>query len=472
MSSIHAGHQSEPTRSFSCTGEWWVPGTDERINGTLRFSPAGGGAVLDLLGAFQPNPSTQYASPRVILGMTPEKGPVTICDPGLAVTNRHSIGAHRMDRERWIATSVFTGANLPEGWKTRFSEARLHTARMDDWTNLPRPSYVEDENSRQLTLSVDIPSPVVVPVAGGEIALEWWETRQYGFSAAVSVSAFLCFRPSEPLDFESIWVNTFNPLFLMMCFVTGAKDQIAGIRLFRSDDDGTPLWDEDIEVYVQRWGDTQAGQGNRQSFLIRYEDVAPHLSQFVPAWLTMYERTHLSMIEFFSDRLTPGFYAEDRFIRISRSMEMWHRDIIGGELMESREWKVIVNQAKSALSDPEHRRILAERLAHGNEPNLRRRLCEITELAGEPMKDEIEQHPNFLSFVVTSRNNLTHGSKSPEPDRLISATYILELTFTCAILRHLGIPAQEVDDHIRRSELGMWLFWGRGNPWGPFDAGN
>jgi hypothetical protein len=403
----------------------------------------------------------------VIFGLTPEKGRVTICAPALSGTKVTTIGSHQMNREQWLSATVFTGAHLPEGSQTQFSAVKMRTARLNDWTNLPRATH--DGERLHHSLTVDIPSPVLVPVPNGEVALEWWETVQYGAAMSVAVSSFLCFRPSEPLNFETIWSGTLSPLFLMMCFFTGTRDRIESITLNRPTDEADELY-EQIEVHVQRWGNYEPGEVNRHSFLVRYEDLADHLSHVLPAWLAMYDRTHLSMIEFFSDRLAPGFYAEDRFIRIARSMEMWHRDIVGGKLMESRVWKGLVDQAKGALSDPGHRQILRERLAHGNEPSLRRRLEEIVEIAGEPMSYEIETHPEFLQFVVTSRNSLTHGSKSPDPHRLVSTTYLLELTFTCALLRHLGLPESEVDEHIRRSELGMWLFWSRGNPWEAFES--
>jgi hypothetical protein len=102
----------------------------------------------------------------------------------------------------------------------------------------------------------------------------------------------------------------------------------------------------------------------------------------------------------------------------------------------------------------EHRDWMMSKVAHANEPNLKKRLEELV----QPYRDIFELHipdiASLISSVAETRNNLTHPNDEPRKGVVVSLSDLpllrgfMQTLFELWILRDLGIEMDSKDSSL------------------------
>ena len=117
----------------------WAP--DERLAGTMKFSPLTGVSLAILIGSFEPDNRTNYdAIHERIVGLCADVGRITILKCyGAGREVRTYIGREDIVSSRYVSTTAVIGNHLDFGITfTRVTVSFYPPPRMVSW---PRPSF-------------------------------------------------------------------------------------------------------------------------------------------------------------------------------------------------------------------------------------------------------------------------------------------------------------------------------------------
>jgi hypothetical protein len=100
-------------------------------------------------------------------------------------------------------------------------------------------------------------------------------------------------------------------------------------------------------------------------------------------------------------------FGENRFLNVTFAAEAFHRITVGGQYMEEKSFKSLLD-AYLASTPQEHHEWLLGRISHANEPPLRKRLQQLAARAGEATRPLIGRPDRWAHTLSQVRNELTH----------------------------------------------------------------
>jgi hypothetical protein len=452
---------TQPEDVFALHGLWWLPADAEtRIGGTLDFHSDGGG-TLRLHGGLRGEAA--LARSEIVFGET-DRGPVTLTDA--LQTGHHARGEQRnVTSETWRCHTLVIGRHWAEGDLTPIAFARLETILLPWWTAKSRPHHEWDTDGRGEILRVDLPSSLRADIAGGKLSIDWLSASRLGqMEAQIDAAPGLAYEPSQPVTVANLWRELITPSLFLTTFATGQADGIA--RLTVQEDLAEVSSPADVR-FSRWWGTPLSSSPDWWSFLLPFEDFEARFDELCRLWFDLHASIRTSLQEFFSVSFTPSMYLEDSFNRTVRSLELFHRARMGGQLMSDVDYRDLLDRVKGAVTRDQWQ-VASMRLNYGNEPTQKQRLEELVMRAGSPIAPLIESFRKFPRRVVDRRNQLTHGSEGKPPSmtdlHMAWASDCLAVVFHAVLLRELGFDEDATEALVTRSRAWKQASW-PGNPW-------
>lgn len=453
---IDIGTRSRPRRSFS--GQWWLPALPEqRAVGTLEYV-AGEGGRLELLSTL--GTPIELPLSQVVLGVSDEGAPVTICDATGISRSGGFFGDTR--KESWRCYSVFIGAHCSEGDATKFRHFSLETSGLSGWVNRPRVRTGDYFGPSPITFEIDrLDSMMVRLDAAAELAISWSDSlHEARLSTHLQVRPSIDFIPRNPLTTDDAWRKFVTPVLFFMTLALGSPDRIVSLLGVPDDDSSEPP--RTVEILLPGWAEELTeGSGGPiiHQQLIQFEELLPtRLQTVLCKWFAMAEDSPHSLNDFFRVSLSPPISAEDSFLRVARSIESWHRSRFGGHYLERDTFAEMRENIRGVVSQATWDEYLKERLI--NAPPFVRRLEDMVEKAGEPVATEIAQYRSFVERTKKTRNSIAHEGRIGTAFKhleLFWAQKALEHVFRSVLLRELGFTEEEVRTAVDRSREWRWM---------------
>ena len=248
-----------------------------------------------------------------------------------------------------------------------------------------------------------------------------------------------------------------------MMLVTGTGDRIhrlgvSGAEEYTPDGMEEPHPHGSIEWFPSVWTDQDTEGTIWHDHLASLDDAAL-LPNFISDWLSHAYDNRLALLQFFAPTMGDSVDLEDRFTRIVRGLEIWHRLNVPGQMMPDAEFDAARAAMRGAL-EPSVWRRLRDRLIHANDLSLRERIESTVSLCLPEAQEVVAKFPKFASRVTRSRNGLIHGGlKGPDLtySQMHLAHKLIEVIMHLRLLASMGLSEREVWVAMQRSRHWEWI---------------
>lgn len=439
------------------TGDWWRPETPNvRVSGILHRS-ADSHDRLELMGSLLSSEPTLEQC--VVIGDVYESPRrVTICRANFAGES------YREDRTRQTldCQNVLLGAHFEAGEQTLIHGITLETTLLANWLSEGRPEFAFGKGVREMTLTLTLPESLEGELPGvGSVTLNWLASRKRADEAAtIAAKPSLTVEFAQPMTVQDCYSRVVVPFILFTSFCTGLGDSIAKLVVW-----GRGTEEQPWEAPSAEWRDVAFGHSpdgpESSTYMRRFQlvqftkDVRPVFGRVVAAWFEVYGVARSSLMDLHRGLFNPAEYGEESFARTVRSLETWHRALIGGAYMAETEFLELLESVIQTAGMTKHKEFLKMRLKYANERTLKQRLDELVQLAGEPVSGLVKSYDHFTRRVTDTRNTMTHDGSEGEAFsyvQLIHAKITMELVMRAVLLRQLGYPDKQVGDFIVRTQ--------------------
>lgn len=196
-----------------------------------------------------------------------------------------------------------------------------------------------------------------------------------------------------------------------------------------------------------------------------FPDFGKVFSEWLKKSLSLATVYELFFVTFFEPKILPRFH----FLSSIQAVESFHRIVYGGKYMAQEDFDKLANQIKESLPAEitgELRVSMKNRVGHGNEPSLRKRLTKTLQtLEPDTLGMFTGNIKRFAERIVNTRNYLTHNDESGKGDatpenELRPASRKMLILCRLLLLREMGVAEAVILTAIRRNpNLRSDLVW-------------
>lgn len=423
---------------FRGEGTFWIDGNpDDAVAGTLTFTRREG-ARLDLIGAFGRHEDPlrrSFGHDTVrILGYAGKKV-VTLIDARQIKSQLNMPGGWQ---ESLRPDVVIVGAHLDESTPLRFQSVTARITNLSQWVG-------RSGISREMTSDGGKVSRMVyefIPPAVDKAALATGGDLEVGFSWATSgddltetnirQGTVVTVRPSEPMSLREVFQTAGVMRDLLTLAATNAcpLEEIVVRHADVREEGPDGARPARLLVLTQLIDSNQEAQKRQQwEMLFNYEQLGG--AEGLANWLSLANELQPVMGSLLSVRYMDRLYNENRMQNVSHAAETLHRLRWSNDVLPAEQHAALVQRVLESVV-PSDREWLSGRLTYSNEPNLRRRLRELADYAGEPFRLFVGDTKRWVHVVSQARNRLTHfqGSKP----RVKGLYYLGESVYVLVVL--------------------------------------
>jgi hypothetical protein len=444
--------------SLKIEGQWWPSFAETEKekeslsrHGILSYSPSAGAFLTLHHGKI----GLGWGS-NIILGGSEESllSPRVTCHGIHAKDWKHGCTTFRVDY-------VFQGFHLADFSKSKFIELALGIKNLNQWVRTSgfnfkrskgnrgfRVSYTEQKGKAiRLDKAVSIKISKWAPMPNETFGFGRIETNErISFHvktrkrAGLEFSRILDYLPKITDFFTLASMSLSNPHDI---YIVGDFGYTKGFRgkLLPS---GARLYLSGIH-HDDQWFETQ-----KFDFLFCEEDLELPMKDHLSLWLSKY---HLIRVPFslyqsaaFRDDTT-----ENKFLLLCQAIETFHRNLRGGNYLAEKEYltdvlEPMVTAIPSTLPK-DLRMALRNRLMHGNEFALRKRLAELIDLHSAILSEHMTIPKTLAGDIANARNYLTHRPNAEPPKNfglLGFYSTVLRSLFVLSVLTEIGFTSGKI----------------------------
>lgn len=443
--------------AFEENGYWWVPGSEDKVAGSLSYSPEEG-VRLSLVGTLRGFRDAFVGSKEpVILGHLVDGSPVTLLECLNAGGSFHFPGY--ATSEYW-ATWAFVGWHFNARNGLLFDAASLlfHNAEecigLSGFTEEPR--WGREENGVGYSLQYRYP-PTIEFAVGEFTGKLTWTLRLEGVGRkkekACREEAWVELNSRKPVPYLEFLDGPAKLVKSLMELTAEAYRPIKRV-CFRSavcceklggDEHRVPIWC----LWRQPMRCTPTEPKRPRQMMFTLASVRERLNGILAKWAALHTE-HASTLDTLGmvTRLVGDLPWQHRFLSLVYAVEGYHRTSrVGLELTpEEHENRL---QAIYANTPTCHLKWLRDKLAFSNELSLRHRLLELHGRLLPSGQTLIGDAKAFAHTVCETRNYLVHQTpemkdKAAEGAGLYLCIQRLELLLKILLLSELGFSDEEV----------------------------
>ena len=436
--------------SFEETGNWWIPGSTEKVSGEVEYHPTDG-ITLDLDGTFLEDenstslPETEPKEVSIIYGDIGRKGAITLIDSILS--SSHFDGHEKF--EEYMSHKAIIGDHISE--EEQFVKADIRVGEIPDWSNSTIIRPLSDTNSIEEATDIDNINDAYALVGFDEYSAQVDELRlrilNYG---------------SIEYDMNSVAMNTIGALELSSDNKLSIDDmfgRISHAMEYLSFAMGTGIYPDDVYFYT----DSEEypldvyyifSDYSNDRFPSKYDYIfQPNGIDFdasAEAWMKLQKEApeihrYYRLLLHRSD--LPLLV---RFLSVVIALEAYH------DLKYSSETLVSECEFKSLQSDimdiipndsPLQSQIYGLLDNVANTPSIKSKLITIME-DEEHVLEKFVDIEDLATKARKTRNKIAHGSIDSTSTELHRLSGRLQLVFEVLLAREINIPRDVISDNM------------------------
>jgi hypothetical protein len=455
---------------FEYKGKWWLPNEpDEKISGTIRFSPSDG-ALLELMGRFGDIKNFfEGLDIEIVLGVSTDGKKITLYD---CLETKKSIGSEASGTSSIFAHKIFVGAHFAKKEDIKFRSMSVRYSHLDDWVGISGFKIEESFKNREVTVEYKLPEPMVARISNDyNISIDFRGI----YPAREIVQKEVTIRQKTYIKIESPLEKSWNEYVFVMAKVrnflslligqptellaiegkTEANKEIIGGKTYYS-----PV---EIFYYTGKSATKIRRKLIPQEMLFTLQHVSRRFEDVLKQWFDNAEFLEPVFNLYFGTLYNRDMYAEQRFLSLVMALESYHRKVINNRELPEEEHEKRIDTILSSASEG-HKRWLSKKLEYSNEPNLRNRLKEILDDCRGSITF-IKDKKSFVDKVVTTRNYNVHfdlnlkerAAKGLELYHLIEK---LQVLVEISLLKKSGFTLEDIKESFSRyrryQEVGKW----------------
>jgi ApeA N-terminal domain 1 len=449
-------------------GQWWLPGTEERLVGRLQFDRSEG-ARLTLAGDFAELPPRAWSRPA-LFGETADGTPLTLLSPFWLQRPPPIAGLSLPNAKTLVGSHVFLRGAHAETFSISKAAVRLRGLReLCFRPAVPRmgvtKGFVGDGDGELFEQHVD--------VVGGRLSfvLQTYETRsEYGQTIERDVEVVITAETALALDdFEEQWLAPLqglvifagrDPTFLESMVVVQATTTPVHPAIRRGS--GTVNWDEErVEVLMPLPGLTAEPRHGYQRALVPFAVLGDDATAFIARWWELHRKLG-PVTEVLITAIGSQLFLDNRLLNEMSFAESYHRILHNEPPITDAQHDAYVEAMLATVQDRDHRQHYKVRLRYAASQGQRQRLKWLIRRAKEVLPMLAGLNSDLADQLVDTRNALTHldpaGPSALRDEGLYRAIELLEVAIQANLLLDLNFSPQDVSSLIRTSYLNQTPF--------------
>lgn len=445
---------------FEGEGVFWLEASEEhKVAGILRFTEADG-ATLDLIGALSPDMTNLGQEPgrSRILGVA-GKRVITLLD---ALRSNWSLQAPGIIREQWRPSIMITGGHVTSAMPLEFTKVSVKLGNLTAWIARSGVTFSMEspETGPPTRLSFELVPPATqeaVLADGSALAVGFtWSTggdhlhESYIRQGAYVSVGWTAARPAEEAYAVALALRD------LVSVATHTACAIEELTVHHADfwrETPEGLRPEPLTVFA-RFGDAvEPVKRQHWDLLFTYEQLGG--VEGLARWLDAASVLRPVLGTLMTIRYASSIYAENRMQNVAHAAETFHRLRFDNQVIPVDDHEARLARIFGSL-EAEDGKWLRQRLQYSNEPNLRRRLRELADFAGDAFTEFVGDPKRWSHVVSTARNRLTHyQGEEPRVEGLHFLSESLYLLVLLCILHAAGAD----DDLLRGVTVNRHIAW-------------
>jgi len=428
---------------FKRTGYFWLPSSPEKkVPGTLSIAD-GGNIELETLGLFEKRNNNL----KRIVGYIEKEGYVTLDD---CFYTKRVVG-NSISKSLVCVNKVFSGIAYDEAENVLLDNLIFSVEGIDEWVGISGISCDYSSDYSLLTIKYSQPKEISFDFDNETKLLIKFQNQFYSSAIAESkITQKIYFQlvSSEKKDIDD-FISIAEKITALLCF---AIDQIVCLDALETivpEDIGNSniRWKE-IKIYCPTLSYLSKKPNlNIPIYLFSYNNVQHNFEKIINNWIKAYEIIEPAIDLYFSTKLEHQKYFDGKFLALAQGLETFHRRTSNEKLMKEEEFKKLFDLLVDNCPENQ-KKWLKDRLNHGNEIPLRKRIKKII----EPFKNFIgsnKERNKIIDDIVNTRNYLTHYDESLK-DKAVTGKDLyflclkMEAFFQLNLLKILDFTQEEI----------------------------
>lgn len=444
--------------SFEEKGYWWLSDDpDDRIPGTLKFSPEKG-IELELIGDFKDRTPWEtdenghqvkyhtsktelhnfingenFVRKKFSIYKTYQKSSSGNFFDSTARATVYSgfylFSGHHFSKEEELSFDIFRLKYhyLPEWFAITGYEAYTRVTP-DRKTLLDFEEYsLKYKNPKELTYKIkDINTKSKIKSFDFSI-YHSFNNRFSGMNPILQQSTYIEINLEKQIDFQDFRDEIELPLETFFMFSTRKTSFV--LEMWLKNDS----FERSVQVFYQNEKpfDYQESIAFREHF-IKYQEIKENFSTYLINWFNKIYKLKPVFDLYFNATFYPHMFIQNQFLNLSGALEVYHRRLLRKPELSTDE--LALRQEKILKAFPEYKEWLEPKLKH-NEPSLKVKLEELVNIV-KPVIGEYNRKIDELPQQVADRRNyLTHYDKTYEKKFTDQKQFYRDITDLSAKIR-------------------------------------
>jgi len=446
-------------------GLWWLPSDSEnKVAGDLTFSNSNG-IELNIIGSLDLSMLNEGQSKtiEIILGISEAGELITIYDSDINDFKLASFPG--IYTQKYISQILFIGAHFPDPNDILFYKAEVDYSYLSDWANLsvPMPAI----KSREYNFSYTCPENISAKIEQGQISVVYryssvGDLRHVEFRP----SAYLQIEPKMELSFEDFKSQFIYPIKNFLTLATNIPNSLTSVYLYSRN--GTRISSRAVDkIPIQAIFQTKLREniGKKsilsEAMLFSLEDIKSYFSLVMQKWFNVVSKLDSLCNLFFSVQYSNEMYAEHRFLNLVQAAELYHRRKKNNQVLSNNEHTDRLYSILNSIPE-EHKEWLKQKLEFSNEPTLKERLADLSDLTKEVIIPLIDDREKWIAKIKNTRNYYTHYNQSLEKKaakgkELFGLTQKLSFVLQTCLLIELGCSPERSAELVQKNKHWKYL---------------
>src|ERR1035437_418758 len=364
---------------FKLKGVWFLPGSEERFNGYLTYSPTHG-IQLELLGVLSEKNNKQYEQ-EFIVGTTSDGKKITLHK---CFSTKRSFSSNGFETSNYDILFLFIGKHFSSMKDFQFSNISCEYKDFDNWLDLYGFTNIKYQKETKETIHEYKQLDDMLFEISDELQCKFkFDTYTTGSihnaEAKIKQVCEVVLIPKQgSKEFEQLlsWFQTFTAFLTLAYFERPLLNKLSlNIESISENDE---KYFKEIELYYQRevLKKDYGKKNHRNYFLFVYKDIKENLEIILQKWFNaqaLINPTIAGLTEAFIKREQ---VIEFKFLNIAHAIELYHRRTKSNEVVSKEIHKKKIEEIIDSVN-PEYSLWLKRKLEFSNEPTLSERLEEL-----------------------------------------------------------------------------------------------
>ena len=381
----------------------------------MRFDPKEG-VTLDLDGLLKPE-DINLSSPEIpmILGVAYTGEFISIPNAFATRLTHNLIGTPTSELH---SSMVLLGAHFPTTELLQFTKLLVRFTHLEDWAGITGLTMKLDTTNRDIEVRYSVPQTTRASLnAEHSISIQFGvecQAEQNPLSmVALTHYDEVAFESTAPMPLEDALRDVYDFQNFLTLGVDAVCVPISICAVIPVVAEGGQSRQNKVKVhFALSTANHLFVRINRRQMLFSLPDVGAEFESTIKNWFASADRLRPSHLLYFGTIQDSRGIVENRFLSLAQALEVYHRRTFVNEQLPAQDHQKRVLEIIDTAPG-QHQTWLRERLEYSNEPNLRKRLKELLDVAPECTDRIVSDRKSFINDVVNTRNNLTHYSRPP-----------------------------------------------------------